>query len=170
MDHRLMHGAVRPMAAAFLTAMSLASVSVYANSTQYRSGPTCTDGGITATCTGRLSGLGNGDVLVVVNFPNATAATLCHAPGGGNTAPGQNPAASVSVTGSKNYGNPKNGNLTFTVTTDVPAAPSASDAGCPNTNWTVSISDVTFGSGTLKVYQLDANGTPVLMISSIVSA
>jgi len=164
MKHLLIQRSIRPLAAAFLAAVSLSSVSVYADSPQYRRGPACTDGGVTATCTGRVSGLGNGDVLVRVSFPNATATTLCHAPGGGNTAPGQNPAAAVTVTGSKEYSNPKNGSLTFSVTTDVPSTPSASEAGCPNSNWTVSIEDVTFGSGTLRIYQLDANGTPVLVI------
>ncbi|MGZ5846900.1 MAG: hypothetical protein ACXWJJ_05450, partial [Ramlibacter sp.] len=168
---------IRPLAAAFVTAVSLASLSVYADSPQYRSGPTCTDTGITATCTGRVSGLGNGDVQVVVNFPNATATTLCHAPGNNNTAPGQNPAAPVTVTGSQTIRDPKNGNLRFSVTTDVPNAPTAEQAGCPpsSTNggpshWTVTIEDVTFGTGTLTVYQRDANGVYQIVISSSVTA
>lgn len=153
---------LRPVAAvALLAAMSLPG---QADNTQYNSGPTCTDGGITATCTGRLTGLGNGDVSIFVSFPDATATTLCHAPGrNGNTAPGQNPAADVVVTGSASYGDPKNGNLRFTVTTVPPAAPTAEEAGCPNLNWRVTIDDVSFGVGTLTVSQ----GGSVVLTSTV---
>jgi hypothetical protein len=105
-------------------------------------------------------------VLVIVSFPNATATTTCHAPGkNGNEAPGQNPAARVSVTGTKDLGDPKNGVIRFEVTTLEPAAPSAEEAGCPNTNWTVTINDVIFGSGTITFKQFDsATGDYVTVI------
>lgn len=168
MNLSLVKNSLRPLAAA--TLLFAFSLPGHADNPKYNSGPTCVDGGITATCTGRLTGLGNGDVLVDVSFPNATATTLCHSPGrNGSTAPGQNPASSVAITGSKSFPDPKNGSLRFSVTTDAPTAPSAAAAGCPNPNWTVSIEDVVFGQGTVTVSQRDANGTYVQILSNSVN-
>ena len=141
---------------AFLTLMALISIStigvVLADSPHYKKGPSVVDNGLTATATGTLAGLGNGNVLATLSFPNARGTTICTNQGG-NSAPGQNPALPVSVSGTASIGNPKNGTLSFTVTTAVPPNPTPQAAGCPNGNWTASFDNITFGSGTLTIQQ-----------------
>jgi len=115
---------------------------------------------MTATASGSLAGLGNGDVIITLNFPNASGATLCTNKGG-TEAPGQNPALGVSVSGSQFVDNPKNGTLRFSVTTLVPPNPSPAEAGCANANWSASFSNITFGCGTLTVQQETFQGSGV---------
>jgi len=107
----------------------------WADSPHYKRGPSVVDNGFTATATGSITGLGNGDVIVTLSFPNATGTTTCTNPGG-NQAPGQNPAVPAATSGSQFINDPKNGNLSFTVTTDVPPNPTPDEAGCPNGQWT----------------------------------
>jgi len=145
-----------------LTLLALASITivvVWADSAHYKKGPSFVDNGITATATGTIAGLGNGDVSATLSFPNATSTTICTSPGG-NDAPGQNPAAPTPVTGTAVFSNPKNGSLAFTVTTQAPANPTPQQAGCANPNWTARIDNVTFGAGTLTIRQdNDGNGS-----------
>jgi hypothetical protein len=145
-----------------LTLMAVASiavVAVWAQNPHYKRGPTVVDNGFTATATGSLAGLGNGNVLVTLAFPNATGTTTCTSPGG-NQSPGQNPGVPAPVSGSASFGSPKNGNLSFTVTTNPPANPTPQAAGCPNGNWSASFNDITFGTGTLCIRQdTDGDGT-----------
>jgi hypothetical protein len=130
------------------------AVAAYAASPAYKKGsPKCVDNGSTATCTGSITGLGNGDILVILSFPNAVATTSCLAPGSLKPSPGQNPAISVSVTGTASYPDPKNGNLSFVVSTIAPTTPTWDQVGCQNSNWGVRIDNVTFGEGTLTVKQ-----------------
>jgi hypothetical protein len=143
--------------AAFL--MAIMALATYAANVHYKKGPSCVDNGFTATCTGTLAGLGNADVKIILDFPNATATTICANPQG-QQSPGQNPAAPVDATGSAFVPGPKNGTLSFTVTTAPPQAPAWDVAGCPNSKWTVSIDNVTFGTGTITIEQ--PVGTPIL--------
>jgi hypothetical protein len=132
-----------------------------AQSPHYKKFPTCTASDLTVTCTGAISGLGNGNVMVNVGFTQAdgsTGTTIC-TNAGGNSAPGQNPGVPVSVTGSVLISNPKNGNVTFTVTTNPPANPTPQQAGCPNGNWTAAFDTVTFHGGTLTVSQEQVQGS-----------
>jgi hypothetical protein len=105
--------------------------------------PTCTitstSNSSTTTCTASLAGLGNEDVVVLTSV-NGSAVYQCQN-AGGNTAPGQNkvlvgPATSTTSIPASQI---KNGNLTFTTNPAVltaPATVTASQAGCPNNNWT----------------------------------
>ncbi|GAB2581140.1 hypothetical protein GCM10027034_10340 [Ramlibacter solisilvae] len=130
--------------AAFL---AFVSVTAFAQNVHVKRNAVCTASALTVTCTGSISGLGNGDVTVIVAFPNATATTICTSPGG-NDAPGQNPAVPVNVSGSVTISPTKNGNLTWTLTTTPPAQPTSEQAGCANNNWTASINTISFGAGT----------------------
>jgi hypothetical protein len=150
-------------ASQFLAALiiSVMATVVFADSPKYKRGsPSCVDNGFTATCNGSITGLGNGNVLALSSFPNATGTTICTSPGG-NDSPGQNPAAPAPVTGSASIGNPKNGNLSFSVTTAVPANPTPQAAGCPNKNWTARFDNVTFGCGTVTIQQETFEGSGI---------
>ena len=146
-----------------LTLLLVASSAVvWAASPHYKKGPGCTDNGFTATCTGSVTGLGNGDVIVTVSFPNATGTTTCTNPGG-NQAAGQNPATPAAVSGSALIDDPKNGNLSFTVTTVRPAYPTPQAAGCPNGQWTAAFDNITFGGGTITIQQETTQGSGVFV-------
>ncbi len=130
-----------------------------AASPHYKKGgqPVCTASGATVTCsTGQVAGLGNFDVEVSISF-TATQGQLCHNKGNPtNIVQGQNPATGTGGAGiSIPAGDIKNGNLTVpsisgtaTITAGTPAA-----AGCPNSNWTVTLDGpitVTGGSYTFE--------------------
>jgi hypothetical protein len=149
-------------AALIAASLALAAPAAFAGNVHYKHGsPQFTDNGLTLTDAGALAGLGNGDlVLTLTATGNPTA--LCRNQGG-NAAAGQNPAA-VTTTGTQAIPSNaiKNGNVTYGVTTDPPAQPTAKDAGCPNNNWSATITDVAFTSATLTVTQ---NGATVLTTS-----
>ena len=132
----------------------------WADNPHYRKGPSCVDNGLTATCTGTITGLGNGDVIVTADFPDATGSTTCTNKGG-NQAPGQNPAADAATSGTQFINNPKNGTVSFTVSTDVPPNPTSAEAGCPSGQWTAAFSNITFGCGTVTVQQETFQGSGV---------
>ena len=151
-----------------LAVASIAVMAVWASSVHYKKGPTVSDNGLTATATGTIAGLGNGDVIVTLSFPNATGTTTCTNPGG-NTARGQNPAVPAATSGSVAIDNPKNGTLSFTVTTTPPPNPTPQAAGCPNGNWSAAFNDLTFGTGTLTIQQDDGTGNFVTVLTTSVS-
>jgi hypothetical protein len=144
-----------------LTLLLVASSAVvWAANAHYKKGPSCVDNGFTATCTGTIAGLGNGNVIVTVDFPNATGTTTCTNPGG-NQAAGQNPAADAATSGTQFIPKIKNGTVSFSVTTDDPANPTPQEAGCPNGQWTAAFNNITFGNGTLTVQQETFQGSGV---------
>lgn len=148
------------------TLIAVLSLSVFAASVHYKKGPTCSVVGLTVTCFGSLSGVGNGAVTATLDFPQATATTICTSPGG-NESPGQNPAFPVNASGSVTLPPAdKNGNLQFSVTTNSPTQPTAEQAQCPNNNWTARIDTINFGRGTLTFVQ---NGQVVLSSSVTVT-
>ncbi len=151
-----------------LAVASIAVMAVWASSVHYKKGPTVSDNGLTATATGTIAGLGNGDVIVTLSFPNATGTTTCTNPGG-NEAAGQNPATPAPVSGSALITKVKNGTVSFVVTTDVPPNPSSAAAGCPNGNWSAAFNDLTFGTGTLTIKQDDGTGNFVTVLTTSVS-
>ena len=115
--------------------------------------PTFTDGGLTLNVAGALAGLGNADLVIQLTAAANVTAT-CTNPSGANQPPGHNPAP-ITVTGSQAIPADaiKNGNVNFNVTTTPPATPIPGAPGCPNPNWTESITDLAFTSATLLVEQ-----------------
>ena len=136
-----------------LVAGAIAAPLLYAASVHFKGGaPTFSDQGTTLKTCFSLAGLGNGDVTIIVTT-TGSATTLCtnH---GGNTAPGQNktpvkPSGQATIPSTEI----KNGNLSTCVTTAPPPAPTAAEAGCPNSNWTTSLTDVQFATATVTVIQ-----------------
>jgi hypothetical protein len=127
--------------------------SAAAASPQFKHGgePTFRDNGKTLSVRASLTGLGNGDLNVHVEYNGTTVNNTCTSPGG-NEAPGQNPATPVSGVADVTITPDKNGNVTFTATTTAPTI-TATQAGCPNKNWTASYTDVVFFTASVRITQ-----------------
>ncbi|MBI2816228.1 MAG: hypothetical protein HYX72_04750 [Acidobacteria bacterium] len=65
------------------------------------------------------------------------------------------------MSGSAFIDDPKNGNLSFTVTTNPPANPTPQAAGCPNGQWTATFDNITFGTGTITIQQETFQGSGI---------
>jgi len=115
--------------------------------------PTFFDNGLTLTAKGSLAGLGNEDILVTLTA-TANATATCTNPAGATQPPGQNPAP-VSVSGGEAIPAEeiKNGTVVFSVTTQPPVTPIPGAPGCPNPQWTETITDLAFTSAIITVEQ-----------------
>ena len=126
-----------------------------------RSTPAFTDQGLVLNATASLTGLGEGDILVLLSA-RANATANCCNPSGSCKVPGQNPAP-VNVSGSESIpaSEVRNGNVTFSVTTNGPTSPVPGAPDCPAASWRENITDLAFTSGTITVMQ---GGSTVLTL------
>jgi hypothetical protein len=111
---------------------------------------TCSDIGTQVSCSGKVAGLG-GTTFTITVTASGTASVTCTNPAG-NVAPGQ--SFSFTAAGSSGpFPTPRNGQAPYTVTTDAPSAPAGS---CPNPKWTATVTDVTFTTATISLFE-DSN-------------
>jgi hypothetical protein len=123
--------------------------------------PTCTKSLTTGlTCSGKAAGLGNGPTAAFLTASSVSATYEC-VNKGGNVAPGQ-PLVLSNVTGPTQNIAPRNGQITFSPTLPPPPTPSARTQ-CPNGNWTVRLTSLTFSDVVLHIQQ--PPGTDVLTFS-----
>jgi hypothetical protein len=130
--------------------------------------PTFVDHGLYLQAVGALAGLGNEDLVITLTATgNATA--VCTNPSGKTQPPGRNPAP-VTLSGVQAIpaDEIKNGTVSFNVRTRAPVSPIPGAPGCPNTQWTETITDVAFTTATIKVEQ--PAGTVVLTVSCTFSS
>jgi hypothetical protein len=133
----------------------------FADSPHFIGTPTCTKSLSTGlTCKGKAAGLGNGPSAAFLTAESVEATYVCvnH---GGNVAPGQ-PIVTQEVIGPTQTITPHNGQITFSPTIPPPAPPSAKTE-CPNGNWTVRLTSLTYTNVVLHIQQ--PPGTDILTFS-----
>lgn len=133
---------------ALLTALFILAL---ADSAHFIGTPTCTkslDTGL--TCSGKAAGLGNSPSDAFLTAASVTATYNCvnH---GGNIAPGQ-PIVEQNVAGPSQAITPHNGQITFSPNIPPPTPPSPK-IECPNGNWSVEITSLTFTNVVLHIQQ-----------------
>jgi len=111
--------------------------------------PKCTDIGTQVTCTGKVAGLG-GETFEITIVAEGIASVVCINPAG-HRAPGQDTAVTVPGTTGP-LPTPQNGQFVFGITTDNPE-PLPPTPTCPNDQWTPVITDVTFTSVLLSLFE-----------------
>jgi hypothetical protein len=136
---------------AMVLALVLSAPVAQAQSAHFIGTPSCAkslSGGL--TCSGKAAGLGNAPSAAFLTASSESATFECvnH---GGNVAPGQ-PVVLSSVTGPAQSITPHNGQITFSPTIPPPPAPSAKTE-CPNGNWTVRITSLSFTNVVLHIQQ-----------------
>lgn len=146
------------LVAALAVASLMLATTALAQSPHFIGTPTCTKSVTTGlTCSGKAAGLGNGPTAAFLTADSVNATYVCHNKGG-NVAPGQ-PVVTQAVTGPTQNITPRNGQITFSPTIPPPTPPSAA-AECPNGNWTVVLTSLTYRNVVLHIQQ--PPGTDVL--------
>jgi hypothetical protein len=139
-------------ALAAVGALVMASVALAQSGHFIESGagaPNCTDIGTQVTCTGKVAGLG-GETFEITIEAEGIASVVCINPAG-HRAPGQDTAVTVPGTTGP-LPTPQNGQYRFSITTDDPE-PLPPTPTCPNDQWTPEITDVTFTSVDLSLFE-----------------
>src|SRR6478735_9055297 len=137
------------------------SAVAFANSAHFIGTPTCTKSLSTGlTCSGKAAGLGNGPTEAFLTADSVSATYEC-VNKGGNVAPGQ-PVVESTVTGPTQTITPHNGQIRFSPTIPPPPTPSAASQ-CPNGNWSVHLTSLTYTNVVLHIQQ--PPGTDVLTLS-----
>jgi hypothetical protein len=121
--------------------------------------PSCTEIGTQVQCAGKVAGLG-GTTFEITIEAAGIASVECTNPGG-NVAPGQDTAVTVSGTTGP-LPTPRNGQFEFSITTDPPPQPPPTPT-CPNDMWTAEIVDVTFTTATLTLLEDGAQSDQVVV-------
>jgi hypothetical protein len=109
------------------------------------------------TCSGKAAGLGNGPTAAFLTADSVEATYVCKNKGG-NVAPGQ-PVVEQNATGPTQNITPRNGQITFSPTLPPPPTPSSA-SDCPNGNWNVVLTSLTYTNVVLHLQQ--PPGTEVL--------
>jgi hypothetical protein len=151
------------LVSAFVVAALVFAVAAYAESPHFIGSPSCTKNSNTGvlTCSGKAAGLGNGPTAAFLTADSVSATYEC-VNKGGNVAPGQ-PVVLQNVTGPTQNIAPRNGQITFSPTLSPPPTPSSRDA-CPNGNWSVRRTSLTYTNVVLHIQQ--PPGTDVLTFSA----
>src|SRR5262252_3206054 len=143
---------------AVLLGSVLFATAAHAQSPHFVGTPTCTKSVASGlTCSGKAAGLGNGPTAAFLTAGSVSATYVCQNKGG-NVAPGQ-PVVSQNVTGPTQNITPRNGQITFSPTIPPPTPPSSATE-CPNGNWTLVLTSLTYNDVTLHIQQ--PPGTDVL--------
>lgn len=135
-----------------LVVLSLSATAVYAGAAHFVGSVSFGISSLVAS--GKLAGLGSGDVTVILEGSGTGIATCTNK--GGTEAPGQNPVA-VSVVGIQSIPKTliKNGSTPFEIETEDPQPPTAKVAGCPNNKWKVTSFFVFWTSAIITVKTAD---------------
>jgi hypothetical protein len=147
-------------AVALLFAAAFMAVPAVADSAHFVSGPTCNISLTTGlTCTGKVAGLGTTPDSVFLTDTLTTATYVCHNKGG-NVAAGQ-PIQTPSQSGPPGSITASGGNIIFSATLPVPPAPNPT--GCPNGNWTLVLTSVTYNGVSVHFTKggVDVTGSPL---------
>jgi hypothetical protein len=111
------------------------------------------------TVRGKAAGLGNGPIAAFLTADSVSATYEC-VDKGGNVAPGQ-PVVLSNVTGPSQTITPHNGQITFSP--DLPPPTPSARTECPNANWSVRLTSLTYTDVVLHIQQ--PPGTDVLTFS-----
>jgi hypothetical protein len=146
-------------APAMLLAFILSATAAQAQSPHFVGTPSCTKSLTSGlTCSGKAAGLGSGPTAAFLTASSITANYVCQNKGG-NVAPGQ-PVVTQNVTGPTQTITPHQGQITFSPTIPPPTPPSSA-VECPNGNWKVVLTSLTYTDVTLHIQQ--PPGTDVLV-------
>jgi hypothetical protein len=136
---------------ATLATLALTAQAATAVSPHFIGDPTITKSTTSGlTVTWKAAGLGNVVSGAFLTADSVTATSEC-VNKGGNVAPGQ-PIVVQNVTGPTTNIPPSNGQITFTVTLPPPPTPDPDDV-CPNGNWSVRLTSLTYTNVVLHIQQ-----------------
>jgi hypothetical protein len=152
MVHRSLWNKAELFGIAFATLIAwtvFATTTALAQSPHFIGTPACTKSITTGlTCFGKAAGLGNEPANVFLTASSVTATYECVNPAG-HVAPGQ-PIVTQNVTGPVTTIQPSNGQITFSATIPAPPTPSSAVV-CPNGNWSVRLTSLTFNNVVLHI-------------------